>query len=267
MPNEFNLNSCPVALQDNAINASNHLKTIAEQGLGPADPTQPSTAFWQAKAQLWGISEGDARARLCANCEHYICTTEIQQCIDNGPAKSIKASSLPLTPKWKDVESKPVAFCSLFDITCSPLRTCNQQELGGPIDDLKFSALKLSEVISKDEIDAEEILSVMKSSKAINKAAAAKGKPMPYSYPNNVPTFAKNKKADLQKRVIQLFNETLARTDSEDQARRAALAFMSNYEAKYGDATDKRLKKSTQEEIQKSLVELIKSKYNLDIKE
>ena len=82
---------------------------------------------------------------------------------------------------------------------------------------------------------------------------------MPYSYPDNVPTFAKNKKADLQKRVIQLFNETFARTNSEEQARRAALAFMQNYEAKYGDATDKRLKKSVHE----ALTELIKSKYNL----
>lgn len=82
---------------------------------------------------------------------------------------------------------------------------------------------------------------------------------MPYSYPNNIPTFAKNKKADLQKRVIQLFNETLARTDSEESARRAALAFMSNYEKKYGSA-DKRIKKSLEEQV----VELIKSKYNLE---
>jgi len=82
---------------------------------------------------------------------------------------------------------------------------------------------------------------------------------MPYSYPDNVPTFAKNKKAELQKRVISLFNETLSRTNSEEQARRAALAFMSNYEGKYGDATDKRIKKSVHE----ALTELIKSKYNL----
>lgn len=85
---------------------------------------------------------------------------------------------------------------------------------------------------------------------------------MPYSYPNNIPTFAKNKKADLQKRVIQLFNETLARTDSEEDARRAALAFMKNYEAKYGDATDKRIKKSVEEAVES----ILKSKYlnNLD---
>ena len=81
---------------------------------------------------------------------------------------------------------------------------------------------------------------------------------MPYAYPDNVPTFAKNKKADLQKRVIQLFNETFTRTNSEEQARRAALAFMQNYEAKYGDATDKRLKKSVNELVE----ELFKSKYS-----
>jgi len=83
---------------------------------------------------------------------------------------------------------------------------------------------------------------------------------MPYSYPNNVPTFAKNKKADLQKRVIALFNETLARTKSEESARRAALAFMTNYEEKYGDATDKRIKKSTSEIVES----IIKSKYSTE---
>ena len=95
---------------------------------------------------------------------------------------------------------------------------------------------------------------------------------MPYSYPNNIPTFAKNKKADLQKRVIQLFNETLSRTNSEESARRAALAFMTNYEKKYGsadvnrsdkgDATDKRIKKSVEEAVE----QILKSKYlnNLD---
>lgn len=62
---------------------------------------------------------------------------------------------------------------------------------------------------------------------------------MPYSYPNDIPQFAKNKKADLQKRVIELFNTEFERTKDETAARRAALAFMSNYEKKYGDATRK----------------------------
>ena len=94
---------------------------------------------------------------------------------------------------------------------------------------------------------------------------------MPYAYPTNIPTFAKNKKADLQKRVIEVFNAEFNRTNNETSARRAALAFMSNYEAKYGDssvsadATDKRLKKSVEETVE----DIIKSKYapNKDNKE
>jgi len=92
---------------------------------------------------------------------------------------------------------------------------------------------------------------------------------MPYSYPNDIPQFAKNKKADLQKRVIELFNAEFERTKNETSARRAALAFMSNYEKKYGDstrkgsgpsgdATDKRLKKSLEEQVES----ILKSKYN-----
>jgi hypothetical protein len=84
---------------------------------------------------------------------------------------------------------------------------------------------------------------------------------MPYSYPSDIPLFAKNKKAEIQKRVIALFNETLARTRSENSARAAALAFMKNYEAKYGDATDKRLKKSAETTIEDMVRELLREKH------
>lgn len=86
---------------------------------------------------------------------------------------------------------------------------------------------------------------------------------MPYSYPGNIPTFAKNKKAELQKRIVEVFNNEYNRTKDETSARRAALAFMSNYEKKYGDQTDKRLKKSVEEQVQ----EIIKSKYQSEAKE
>ena len=126
---------CPLPLTDNSINIENHLSTIAEHGLGPADPRQPNTEFWQAKAVMWGIAEGDARSRMCCNCNHYWDTTQIRDCIANGPAYTLKASALPLEPKWADIESHPVGYCDLYDITCSPIRTCDSQEPGGPIDD------------------------------------------------------------------------------------------------------------------------------------
>lgn len=126
---------CPLPLTDNSLNIANHLVTIKEHGLGPADPRQPNTDFWQAKAVIWGVTEGDARGRMCCNCNHYWDTTQIRDCIANGPAMDLKASALPLEPKWADIESHPVGYCDLYDITCSPIRTCNSQEPGGPIDD------------------------------------------------------------------------------------------------------------------------------------
>ena len=151
---------CPLPLQSNELNAQNHLYVIQNFGLGPADPRQPNTEFWQDKAQKWGISEGDARGRLCANCEHYLETTAIKECINNGPAKNIKASSLPLEPKWADIESRPTAYCTLYHITCSPVRTCDSQEMGGPIDDVKQKALELAKAIEEADMDVEEIVDI-----------------------------------------------------------------------------------------------------------
>lgn len=121
--------SCPIALQSNAINVKNHLQAIAQANLGPADPLERNNDYWTQKAVLWGISEGDARGRLCNNCEHYFDNPDIRNCIENGPANTLKASQLPLTPPWADIESHPVGYCNKWAITCSPIRTCDDQEI------------------------------------------------------------------------------------------------------------------------------------------
>ena len=41
----------------------------------------------------------------------------------------LKASALPLVPPWSDIEDHPVGYCEKFDITCSPIRTCDEQEI------------------------------------------------------------------------------------------------------------------------------------------
>ena len=126
---DTNLDSCPLALQDNKLNVKNHLKAIKEAHLGPANPLERNDVYWTDKAVLWGISEGDARGRLCNNCEYYFDNPDIRDCITNGPANTLKASALPLTPHWADIESHPVGYCTMWDITCSPIRTCDEQEI------------------------------------------------------------------------------------------------------------------------------------------
>lgn len=147
------MNYCPLPLQNNKLNIKNHIKTIKFYGLGPENPKESNDKFWKDKAQLWEIPEGDARGRLCANCEHYVMTTEILDCIDNEQAAKFKTSMV--SPKLVDIESKPTAYCTLHEITCSPLRTCNDQEMGGPIDDVKYKAIQMAKAVNKD-LDVEE---------------------------------------------------------------------------------------------------------------
>ena len=56
---------------------------------------------------------------------------------------------------------------------------------------------------------------------------------MPYSFPNNIPTFALKKSEAVQKVAISVFNETLKSTKSEEKARIAALDAMSNAEEEF----------------------------------
>ena len=130
------LDNCPLALQSNSLNKKNHLSTIAEHGLGPTDPRQPNEDFWKQKAMRWMTTEGLARGRLCANCEYYNNTSEIEDCIAAGPAYDFKTSSVD--PSLVDIEDHPLAYCMKFDITCSPTRTCDEQEMGGPVDDARM---------------------------------------------------------------------------------------------------------------------------------
>ena len=145
-----NTDSCPMPLQDDSINVENHLIAIKEKGLGPADPRQSNPVFWQDKAKKWNVTEGDARDRLCSNCRFYVNATVIKDCIANLPVKNLKASDLPLNPKWADIESTPQAYCTLLDITCSPVRTCDFQQMGGPIDDDKMKLPEFKDVLSED---------------------------------------------------------------------------------------------------------------------
>lgn len=68
---------------------------------------------------------------------------------------------------------------------------------------------------------------------------------MPYSYPDKVPSWAKKKSDSVQKTAVEVFNETFAKTDSEEEARIASLAAMKNAEK-----ANKKTKKSL---ISKSL--------------
>ena len=75
------MEDCPLATEYRQINLANHIICIDLANLGPADPRQPNDEFWKAKMKKWVVPEGEARSRLCMNCEHYVATTEMLDCI------------------------------------------------------------------------------------------------------------------------------------------------------------------------------------------
>jgi HK97 family phage prohead protease len=115
---------CPTVTHNDELNIANHLIAIEEAGLGPANPNAPENAFWAEKASEWSISEPEARNRQCQNCEYYKNTPKMLECLRSS---TLKASDLPVTPKWTDV-STPAGYCTEFDITCTATRTCSEWE-------------------------------------------------------------------------------------------------------------------------------------------
>jgi len=122
------MSECPIETVYAEVNISNHMIAIKLANLGPADPREPHTAYWQAKQELWNVSEGVARTRLCMNCAHYNNTPEALQCIATGPGGQVKASELPVQPAWADIAGMPAAVCTQWHVTCSALRTCDTWE-------------------------------------------------------------------------------------------------------------------------------------------
>lgn len=75
---------------------------------------------------------------------------------------------------------------------------------------------------------------------------------MPYSK-SNPPQWASKKSDAVQKVAIEVFNQTLKDTGSEEKARIASLAAMKNAEDAF--------KKNTKKSVEQSVEDIIKAKY------
>lgn len=118
--------SCPAVTHDDELNKTNHMITIEQANLGPADPVAQSDAYWSFMAEKWMVSTDEARVRQCQNCEYYNNSPKVLDCLKSS---TLKASDLPVTPKWADV-SAPSGYCTKWDITCTSTRTCLSWEPG-----------------------------------------------------------------------------------------------------------------------------------------
>lgn len=102
-----------------AENRKNRKLVIEEWQLGPENPSVEPGAnkeYWKGVGKAWGMTEKEARRRLCANCEYFA----------NGPMKQAMMESVPIDDYDRDGGGR--GYCTKFDFICHNLRTCQAWE-------------------------------------------------------------------------------------------------------------------------------------------
>lgn len=100
-------------------NAQNLQRVVENWMLGPdkASPKPGANAeYWRGLAEVWGISEGEARRQLCANCEYFENTPEMMRAMEKIPFDRL------------DADGGGRGYCHKFDFICHNLRSCQAWE-------------------------------------------------------------------------------------------------------------------------------------------
>ena len=116
--------NCPMPTQDITLNLKNRAKAITSAAYGPENPKLPNRAFWAKKADVWDVSERDAKTSLCGNCAAFNVSDDMKECI----AKGIGMDADP----WGTIRLADLGYCEIFDFKCAASRTCDAWVVGGP---------------------------------------------------------------------------------------------------------------------------------------
>jgi hypothetical protein len=127
---EGGMKSCPEATQDVHANLENRNHAIEEYGYGPLNPNEANRKFWQAKAEMWGVTPQEAKKSRCGNCAAFIQTPQMIKCI----AKGIEGDDTSHESNAMDViEASNLGYCEFFHFKCAGDRTCDAWIVGGPV--------------------------------------------------------------------------------------------------------------------------------------
>jgi hypothetical protein len=90
-------------------------RLVLEWSLGPDRASSrpgDNAEFWREVAEIWDITEAQARRWLCANCEYF----------DNSPAALEAMEAVPFNRF--DADGGGRGYCHKFKFICHNLRTC-----------------------------------------------------------------------------------------------------------------------------------------------
>lgn len=113
----------PQEKEEEPLTTKSNAKTLerlaADWNLGPEKASSDPAAnpdYWRKMAQVWGLSEAEARRQLCANCEYF----------ENTP-EQLERMDVVAFNKF-DADGGGRGFCHKFDFVCHNLRVCQAWE-------------------------------------------------------------------------------------------------------------------------------------------
>jgi hypothetical protein len=143
------INGCPPATQDIAINLTNRKKAIDTAMYGPLNPAEPNEEYWNALGAEWNVDAETAKKQRCGNCAVFIQTPEMLSCIETG-----------LTDNADEFESIDAAgelgYCEIFDFKCASARTCRAWVAGGPVTAAAKRKIAQTPAPKKDQVKGSD---------------------------------------------------------------------------------------------------------------
>lgn len=100
-------------------NETTLIRLVRDWNLGPdkaSEDPKANPAYWKKYAEVMGVTEAQGRRMLCANCEYYDNTPEMQEAMESVPMTRI------------DLDGGGRGFCNEFEFICHNLRTCQGWE-------------------------------------------------------------------------------------------------------------------------------------------
>jgi starvation-inducible DNA-binding protein len=163
---------CPPATRDIVLNVKNRQNAIDNVGYGPLNPKEPSTEFWQDKADKWSVTPEDAKKSVCGNCIFFDRRSKTLDCIESGIAEGGSGDE----SAWDAIDQAELGYCTALDFKCAASRTCNAWAVGGPVTDESERAVTAT-AGSKPAPKKDQI----KGSKKNKKGSAAGGRKVTFS--------------------------------------------------------------------------------------
>jgi starvation-inducible DNA-binding protein len=163
---------CPPATRDIVLNVENRQNAIDNVGYGPLNPKEPSTEFWQDKADKWSVSPEEAKKSICGNCVFFDIRSKTMDCIESGIAEGGSGDQ----SAWDAIDQAELGYCTALDFKCAASRTCNAWAVGGPVTDESERAVTAT-AGSKPAPKKDQI----KGSKKNPKGSAAGGRKVTFS--------------------------------------------------------------------------------------